>query len=139
MANRHGVDCEVTMRQDADLDMKETIRISVAVLIVLFVLVCGVAQEMKLIELLGGLLVCLVIVVPFLVIGHVRDGRLRRERETVRRQCEAMRASGGQCDWSKAQGGTLRYPEPYLDHGIRKPYHTGRIKEAHKPPSADSP
>ncbi|MBQ2624586.1 MAG: hypothetical protein IJG18_05770 [Kiritimatiellae bacterium] len=48
-----------------------------------------------------------------------------------------MRAKGGQCDWSKAKGGTLRYLEPQLDHSIKKPYHTGRIKEARKPPSAD--
>ena len=101
------------MRQDGDLDDKEMIRIIVAVIVVA----------------LG--------IVPFLLVAHARDERLRREREAVRRQCEAVRAKGGQCDWSKAKGGTLRYLEPQLDHSIKKPYHTGRIKEARKPPSAD--
>ena len=37
----------------------------------------------------------------------------------------------------RQDGGTLRYAEPQLDHGKRKPYHTVRIKEARKPPSVD--
>ena len=111
-----------------------------AVLVVLVVVVLwAVDDTSRPIDLLGILLLSLVVIVPFLIVANVRDGRLRREREAVRRQCEAMRAKGGQCDWSKAKGGELRYPEPYLDHSIRKPYHTGRIKEARKPPSADAP
>ena len=110
------------MRQDGDLDSKETIRIIVAVIVVALGIFYGVVNELRIPEVLGVVLLCLVIVVPFLLVG---------------RQCEAVRAKGGQCDWSKAKGGTLRYAEPQLDHGIRKPYHTGRIKEARKPPSAD--
>ena len=126
------------MRQDADLDKKEAIRIIVAVLVVLVVVVLwAVDDTSRPIDLLGLLLISLVMIVPFLIVAHMRDERLRRERAVVRRQCEAMRAKGGQCDWSKAKGGTLRYAEPQLDHSIRKPYHTGRIKEARKPPSAD--
>ena len=126
------------MRQDADLDKKEAVRIIVAVLVVLAAVVLwAVDDTARFIHLLGILLLSLVVIVPFLIVANVRDGRLRREREAVRRQCEAMRAKGGQCDWSKAKGGTLRYAEPQLDHSIRKPYHTGRIKEARKPPSAD--
>ena len=125
------------MRQDGDLDNKEMIRIIVAVIVVALGIFYGVVNELRIPEVLGVVLLCLVIVVPFLLVAHARDERLRREREAVRRQCEAVRAKGGQCDWSKAKGGELRYPEPYLDHSIRKPYHTGRIKEARKPPSAD--
>ena len=113
------------------------IRIIVAVIVVALGIFYGVVNELRIPEVLGVVLLCLVIVVPFLLVAHARDERLRREREAVRRQCEAVRAKGGQCDWSKAKGGTLRYLEPQLDHSIKKPYHTGRIKEARKPPSAD--
>ena len=73
------------MRQDGDLDNK------------------GVVNELRIPEVLGVVLLCLVIVVPFLLVAHARDERLRREREAVRRQCEAVRAKGGQCDWSKVR------------------------------------
>ena len=98
------------MRQDGDLDNKEMIRIIVAVIVVALGIFYGVVNELRIPEVLGVVLLCLVIVVPFLLVAHARDERLRREREAVRRQC---------------------------DHSIKKPYHTGRIKEARKPPSAD--
>ncbi len=126
------------MRQDGDLDRKGTIRIIVTVLVGVAVFLIWVPDDdATVLDLIAVALLLFVVLVPFLVVAHMRDERLRREREAIRRQCEYVRAKGGQCDWSKAKGGKLRYHEPCLDHSVRKPYHTGKIKEARKPPSAD--
>ncbi|MBR1921907.1 MAG: hypothetical protein IJ829_07915 [Kiritimatiellae bacterium] len=90
-------------------------------------------------ETIGWVILALVVAVPLLIAIRAKEKQLAREREAVRRQAEAARRRGNAVDWSKARDGTPRYHEPYLDHGIRKPYHTGKIKEAHKPPSADAP
>lgn len=77
--------------------------------------------------------------VPCLMAIDAKNNQLKKEQEEIKQKCEEMRGRGGVCDWSKARGGNLRYPEPYLDHGLRKGFHTGKIKEARKPPSADAP
>ena len=88
-------------------------------------------------ELIGVSILLAVIMAPCLIAIDAKNERLKKEQEEAKQKCEEMRSRGGVCDWSKAKGGTLRYPEPYLDHGLRKGFHTGKIKEARKPPSAD--
>ncbi len=107
-----------------------------AVLIGLLVFLCTV-DESDPKTILAAILVSLVVAVPLLIAMHVRDEQLKREREAVRRQCERARQRDRPVDWSKAKGGTLRYPEINLDYSIRKSVQTGRVKEARKPPSAD--
>ena len=107
-----------------------------AVLIGLIVFFC-VVDDSTPFEILAAILVSLVVAVPVLMAMHSRDEQLRREREAVRRQCECARQRDRPVDWSKAKGGTLRYPEVCLDHSIRKAVRTGKVKEARKPPSAD--
>ena len=107
-----------------------------AVLIGLLVFFCAM-DEPDPVNILAAILVSLVVAVPVLIAMHMKDEQLKRERDAVRRQCERARQRGRPVDWSKAKGGTLRYPEIYLDYSIRKSVHTGRVKEARKPPSAD--
>ena len=52
------------MRQDGDLDDKEMIRIIVAVIVVALGIFYGVVNELRIPEVLGVVLLCLVIVVP---------------------------------------------------------------------------
>ena len=117
--------------------MNTTTRIIItAVLIGLLVFFCAM-DEPEPVYILAVILVSLVVAVPLLIAMHMRDEQLKREREAVRRQCESARQRDRPVDWSKAKGGTLRYPEINLDYSIRKSVQTGRVKEARKPPSAD--
>ena len=64
------------MRQDGDLDDKEMIRIIVAVIVVALGIFYGVVNELRIPEVLGVVLLCLVIVVPFLLVAHARPTAL---------------------------------------------------------------
>ena len=117
--------------------MNTTTRIIItAVLIGLLVFFCAM-NEPDPVYILAAILVSLVVAVPVLIAIHIKDKQLKRERDAVRRQCESARQRERPVDWSKAKGGTLRYPEINLDYSIRKSVQTGRVKEARKPPSAD--